>query len=142
MKVGCKNLNLIKMKEIISKKTLREFGLLIGFGFPVIIGWLLPAITGHGFRNWTIVIGLLGLIIGVISPRVLYYPYKFWMAIGHYLGWLNSRIILGLVFIVVLLPLAYLMRLFKYDPLRRKFNSETTYREIRKGQNIDINRIF
>ena len=35
------------MKETISKKQLREFGLLIGFGFPILIGWLLPALFGH-----------------------------------------------------------------------------------------------
>ncbi len=38
------------MKEEISKK-LREFGLLIGFGFPILIDWLLPSLAGHGFRS-------------------------------------------------------------------------------------------
>ena len=33
------------MKETISKKQLRDFGLLIGFGFPILIGWLLPALA-------------------------------------------------------------------------------------------------
>ena len=31
-------------KETISKKQLRKFGLLIGFGFPILIGWLLPVL--------------------------------------------------------------------------------------------------
>ena len=130
------------MKEIISNKRLREFGLLIGFGFPLLIGWLIPALMGHGFRTWTLWVGFLGLIIGLTSPRLLYFPYKLWMKIGLTLGWVNSRIILGLVFMIVLLPIALIMRIFKYDPLRTKIKGETTYRENRQNHQIDLTRIF
>ena len=125
------------MKEIISKKQLREFGLLIGFGFPILLGWLIPALTGHGFREWTLWVGFIGLIVGITSPRLLYYPYKFWMKLGVLLGWINSHIILGLVFILVLQPIAYIMRLTGYDPLRRRRKGEKTYRENRKDHQTD-----
>ena len=130
------------MQEIICKKKLREFGLLIGFGFPLLIGWLIPVLTGHGFRVWTLWIGFIGLIIGLTSPRLLYYPYKFWMKLGLTLGWVNSRIILGLVFIIVLLPISFVMRLIGYDPLRTKRKGEKTYREKRKDYQTDLTRIF
>ena len=130
------------MKEIISKKQLREFGLLIGFGFPLFIGWLIPAVTGHGFREWTLWVGFIGLIIGLTSPRLLYYPYKFWMKLGVILGWINSRIILSLVFIIVLLPISVVMRLIGYDPLRTKLKEVKTYRENRKNHKTDLTRIF
>ena len=130
------------MKENISKKQLREFGLLIGFGFPILIGWLIPLILGHQFRTWTLWIGVPGLLIGLIAPRLLYYPYKVWMALGHVLGWINSHIILGLVFILVLQPIAFIMRLTGYDPLRSKRKGEKTYRENRKDHKTDLNRIF
>ena len=130
------------MKEIISNKRLREFGLLIGFGFPLLIGWLIPVLTGHGFRVWTLWVGFIGLLFGMTSPRLLYYPYKFWMKLGLTLGWVNSRIILGLVFIIVLLPIAFVMRLIGYDPLRTKRKGEKTYREKRKDYQTDLTRIF
>ena len=130
------------MKEIIQKKQLREFGLLIGFGFPLFIGWLIPTLTGHGFRTWSLWIGFSGLIIGLTSPRLLYYPYKFWIKLGIILGWINSRIILGLVFMIVLLPISFIMRIFAYDPLRTKRKAETTYRENRKNHHTDLTRIF
>ena len=130
------------MKETISKKQLREFGLLIGFGFPILIGWLLPSFLGHEFREWTLWIGVTGLILGLTSPRLLLYPYKVWIALGHALGWINSHIILGLVFIFVLQPIAYIMRLAGYDPLRTKRSREKTYRENRKEHTIDLKRIF
>ncbi len=130
------------MKEIISNKQLREFGLLIGFGFPLLIGWLIPVLTGHGFRVWTLWVGLIGLLFGMTSPRHLYYPYKFWMKLGLTLGWVNSRIILGLVYIIVLLPVAFIMRLIGYDPLKTKQNKEKTYRENQKDHQTDLTRIF
>ena len=130
------------MKEKTSKKQLREFGLLIGFGFPLLIGWLIPALIGHGLREWTLWVGFLGILIGLTSPRLLYYPYKVWMALGHALGWANSRIILGLVYIIVLLPIAFVMRPIGYDPLRTKLKKVKTYRENRKNHKTDLTRIF
>ena len=130
------------MKEIISKKQLREFGFLIGFGFPFLIGWLLPSLAGHGFRLWTFWVGIPAFIIGLKSPLLLYYPYKSWMKLGHVLGWINSHIILGLLFIIVLQPIAYIMRLTGYDPLRRRRTGEKTYRESRTNHKTDLTRIF
>ena len=130
------------MKETISKKQLREFGLLIGFGFPILIGWLLPVLFGHEFRAWTLWIGIPGLILGLVSPRLLHYPYKCWMAVGHTLGWVNSHIILGFIFIAVLQPIAYVMRLTGYDPLRKQRKVEKTYRENCQDHRTDFTRIF
>ena len=130
------------MKPTVSKKQLREFGFLIGFGFPILIGWVLATLAGHGFREWTIIVGLLGLIFGLLAPRFLYYPYKGWMKLGYVLGWINSRLILGMVFIVVLLPIAYVMRCTGYDPLRKNRKGKTTYKENRKDHQTDLTRIF
>ena len=130
------------MKETVSKKQLREFGILISFGFPFLIGWLLPSIFGHEFRTWTLWVGFPGLILGLTAPRLLNYPYKIWMLLGHALGWVNSHIILGLVFILVLQPIAYIMRLTGYDPLRVKLKEEKSYREPRQDHKTDLTRIF
>ena len=130
------------MKVYIAKKQLREFGLLVGFGFPILIGWLLPFFAGHGFRTWTLWVGVPSFILGLAAPRLLHYPYKAWMALGHLLGWTNSRIILGLVFLLVLQPIAIIMKLFSYDPLRKKKSNQNSYRETRKEKSIDLTRIF
>ena len=130
------------MKKIISEKQLREFGILIGFGFPIFIGWFLPSLIGHAFRAWTLLIGASGLILGLTAPHLLNYPYKVWMALGHALGWINSHIILGLVFILILQPIAYIMRLTGYDPLRTKRKGEKTYRENLQNHKTDLTRIF
>ena len=130
------------MKTCTSTKQLREFGILIGFGFPIIIGWLIPAITGHLFRSWSLWVGCPALILGILKPSLLSYPYKGWMAIGLALGWLNSRLILGLVYLIILQPIAIFMKIFGYDPLRKKKSNQKSYREIKKDENFDLTRIF
>ena len=130
------------LKSSASKKQLREFGFLIGFGFPIFIGWLLPLITGHHFRIWTLWVGLPSFLLGIFKPYVLFYPYKCWMALGYILGWINSRIILGLVFIIILQPIALIMKFFGYDPLKKKKDNLKSFREDNSNHKIDLTKIF
>ena len=130
------------MQKYISNKLLREFGFLVGIGFPVLLGWILPLLGGHTLRYWTLWIGSPLLFVAIFKPVFLYYPYKIWMKLGHVLGWVNSRIVLGLVFLFVLQPIAFIMKLFGYDPLRKKKGKENTYREIRSNHIIDLRKIF
>ena len=130
------------MNKLTSKKKLREFGYLIGVGVPFIFGLILPFITGHNFRLWTLFISIPVLIIGIFSPAKLNNVYKLWMKLGHIMGWLNSKIILGLVFLLVLQPIALIMKLFGYDPLRKRKEGLSSYKEENKSSRVDLNRIF
>ena len=130
------------MENYISKKILREFGFLIGFAFPFLIGWLIPILGGHSFRFWTLWISIPSLILAISKPRLLSYPYRGWMKLGYILGWLNSRIILGIVFLIILQPIALLMRIFGHDPLKIKKITQESYREIKTNQKINFKKIF
>ena len=130
------------MQEYISNKILREFGLFVGIVFPVLVGLRLPLFGGHAFRYWTLWIVWPLLFVAILKPSLLFYPYKFWMKLGHILGWVNSKVILGLVYIFVLQPIAFIMKSSGYDPLQKKKNSKTTYREIRSNFKIDLRKIF
>ena len=129
-------------KSTISHKELREFGLLVGIGFPIIVGWLIPTISGHLFKIWSLWVGIPLLLLGIIKPLFLFYPYKVWTLLSHVLGWINSRLILGTIFLLVLQPIAFIMKIFGYDPLKNKKNNITTFREIKENHKVDLNRIF
>ena len=130
------------MTNKMSKKQLRDFGYLIGFGLPLIVGWLIPFLTGHSFRVWTLWISFPFLLLGIISPRILQKPYEAWIQLGYLLGYVNSHIILGIVFVAVLQPIAFVMKVFGYDPLRCKRSNQSTYKENKQGVKIDLTRIF
>ena len=130
------------MKKNISKKILREFGFLIGFTFPILIGWLLPAIGGQSFKIWTLWVSFPSVILAIIKPFLLFYPYKAWIKIGNILGWLNSNLILGLVFLIVLIPISMVMKIVGYDPLRLKKHSQKSYKENKVDYVVDLRKIF
>tara|TARA_Y100000991_G_scaffold191273_1_gene158132 strand:- start:267 stop:659 length:393 start_codon:yes stop_codon:yes gene_type:complete len=130
------------MEKNISKKLLREFGFLFGFALPFLIGWIFPALGGHPFRTWTLWISFPSIILAISKPKLLLYPYKAWMKLGHILGWINSRIILGLVFVIILQPIALIMRIYGYDPLRIKKFKQKSYREIKTNKEINLKKIF
>ncbi len=125
-----------------SQRQLREFGLLIGVVFPLLLGWLLPALHGHAFRGWTLWIGLPALVLGLAWPRALAWPYRGWMSLGHALGWVNSHLILGLVYLLVLQPIAAVMRTLGHDPLRRRRHAQASYRETPSQTPTDMRKIF
>ena len=131
------------MHNRISKKILREFGLIISFSFPILIGLVLPYLGGHSFRIWTLWISFPLLFLAILKPDLLFYPYKAWMKLGYILGWFNSRVILGLVFLLILQPIALIMRVFGHDPLRIKKNiNQKSYREIKNNQEVNFKKIF
>ncbi len=130
------------MQNNLSKTKLREFGLFIGFAFPLLIGWVLPSLAGHSFRVWTLCISIPSLILAISRPQLLIYPYSAWMKLGYILGWINSRIILGLVFLIVLQPIALIMRVLGHDPLKIKKHSQKSYREIKTNQKVNLKKIF
>lgn len=53
--------------------------------------------------------------------------YKGWMKFAHALGWVNTRIILTLVYYFVFTPLALIFRVVGKDPMNRKLQLVETY---------------
>jgi len=122
-----------------SIRQLREFGIVVGSLIMVFLGWLLPALHRHPPAIWPLWIGAPLFSLGLVAPRLLRQPYRAWMALGHALGWVNGHLILGLVYVVVLQPIALVMRLLGHDPLRRHWDpNATTYREVREPKPINL----
>lgn len=96
----------------------RQFGLL----FSSVIAAVCAYAYYRGSNNisaWLIV-SLTIAAVSLIVPKLLIYPLRIWLKIGHVLSWINTRILLGLVFFIILLPIGLIMRLFGHDPLRLK----------------------
>jgi hypothetical protein len=117
------------------KKTLREFGFVFAGGLVVFFGLLIPWIFDkpwvwqEGGARWPWVGAAVFAGTGLILPQALRSIYLLWMKIGHALGWINTRIILGLVFFIMFAPVALVLRIFGKDPLHRKLDEKAgTYR--------------
>ena len=64
------------------------------------------------------------------------------MFIGNTLGWFNSKLILGLVFFLVLQPIALIMKFFRYDPLKIRKSKLSSYKEKKKDSKSDLTKIY
>jgi len=109
-------------------KELRSFGLIVGGIFSVIGLW--PVVfRSETPRVWAVVLGA-GLIgLGVAIPWSLKQVYKVWMRVGHALGWVNTRILLGVIFYGLITPMGLFLRLLGKDAMRRVLVQEApTYR--------------
>ena len=103
-------------------KELREFGLLTGGIIAGLFGLILPLIKGHSLPIIPWVIGIVLVGLAIFLPKSLDPIYRVWMKIGLALGWVNSRIILSIVFFLILTPMAFIMKLLKRDTMARKFD--------------------
>ena len=93
------------MPQPSSMKQLRSFGLFLGGGFCTIA--LLPTlIRGHSPRVWAFVIAATFLTAALAAPASLRYPYSVWMLSGYCLGWVNTRVILTIMFYTVFTPIS------------------------------------
>jgi len=114
-------------------KQLRSFGLMVGAIFLVIGVW--PIVTGQPPRWWAAGLGGVLIISGAVVPRSLALPYKGWMAVGHVLGWINTRIILGVVFYAVITPIGLIMRSLGKESMRGSFEPDRdTYRVLKTAR--------
>lgn len=115
-------------KATINKNELRKFGMLIGGLIAGIWGILQPWRHGGGYPAWPwIVFGILG-VWSLLIPRTLNPVYKVWMNIGHRLGMINSKIILGLLFYAVFTPFGIVRRLCGKDTMGKCFTNDKSYR--------------
>lgn len=112
-------------------KDLRQFGLLVGGMFAVIGLW--PVMFRSELpRLWAMILGSLLVVLGVIAPQSLKHAHKGWMKVGHILGSINTKIILGIIYYLLITPMGLVMRLMGKDPLHRALSQGTdTYRIVR-----------
>ena len=114
-----------------SIRTLRSFGLLVGGIFALLGIW--PVVLRRGEpRLWALIPAAALVGPALVYPRALGPVHRAWMAVGHILGWINTRIILGLAFYLVFTPVGFALRWLGKDPMRRRPDAgATTYRQNR-----------
>lgn len=65
--------------------------------------------------------------------------YDAWMRFARVLGWVNTRLILAVVFFTMFVAYRFLLLLFRKDPLRRKLDPDApSYWSEKEGGNTTI----
>ena len=67
---------------------------------------------------------------------MLRYLHSAWTRLGWVLGWVNTRVILTLIFALLIVPLGVVMRLFGRDRMARDLHpAAASYRSIPRQRN-------
>ena len=116
-------MNTSQIIENPGRAELRKFGLISGAIVAVLFGVILPWLVEYQWPIWPwIVTGILW-VWALAMPGTLFLVYKPWLKFGHIAGWVNTRIILGLMFYLIFFPAGIIMRVFGNDPMARKLDS-------------------
>ena len=106
------------------RRQLRRFGVTIGVAFLILTAFLLWKDRG----SWPIFCGLggLSLLLAAVAPMVLGPVERVWMKLALAMGWVMTRVILGVVFLVMFVPAGLIIRLLRRDPIRLRFDSQAS----------------
>ena len=114
-----------------TRKQLRSFGVILAAGFTVIS--IAPVIRGHSPRSWGLDVALIFGALGLVFPMVLSPVYRVWMKLAEVLAWVNTRIILTVLYYGLIVPIGWLLRMRGGDPMRLKFDRQAnSYRIVRE----------
>lgn len=118
-------------EEAIEVSSDRSFGLTVGgilLGLllvRVILGWWSSGVVELGWVGWLLgVVGLALVVLGFLAPAILAPLNKAWTKLGLLLFKVVNPIVLGLIFLLTIVPIGLALRAFGKDPLRLKFDAD------------------
>lgn len=130
-------MSLIELNKNPSKKDLRWFGLIL----LVVLAWI-GLLAGRATHSPAVARAIWALAVLLAAAYYAVPPlqkpmFVGWMYATYPIGFVISHILLGIIYFAIFTPAGWLLRLFGYDPLSRKFDrAATTHwveREKREG---------
>ncbi|WP_440697530.1 SxtJ family membrane protein [Candidatus Pelagibacter sp. HIMB1709] len=103
----------------------KNFGIVFFIFFLIIA--IYPLLNNGGVRYWSLVLSLIFLILGIINSKILT-PFNYaWFKFGIFLGKIVSPLIMGVIFFIIVTPIAIIMRVLRKDLLGLKFDNSDSY---------------
>lgn len=133
-----------KTGPVVSDSQARKTALVVAAVLFAIALWNL-------YRGRMTVVAVLGGIAGTLVLIGLFVPvaarafHRFWMGLAVILGYINSRILLSLLYYGVFAPVGLVRRLMGRDPMKRRGPSQTSYwvtREYTRQTKEQFERLF
>jgi len=95
-----------------STADLRRFGWQLGLALPVLFCGVLPWLIGYAVPWWPCGVSLVLLGASWLKPQWLFWPCRGWFLFSFALSYVNSRLLLVLMFYLLVLPFGLVTRLF------------------------------
>jgi len=130
--------------ESVTRRQLRDFGLIVGGLCAAIFGLVLPILKHRAMPRWPWIAAIVLIVPALAFPSVLRGPHFLWTKFGQVLGWINQRIVLTIIFYIIVLPTGLMIRALGRDPMARGFKpgSESYRVRSRKAPARSMDRPF
>ena len=125
--------------EKLDAKGYRKFGLTTGAIIIGLFGLAIPWIFSLNYPKWPWILGGGLGAWALLAPATLQPVYAGWMKFGHLINWINTRLILGILFYGVFLPIGVVMRLFGKDPMHRKLDKTLASYRVKSHHDLKDN---
>lgn len=112
----------LSLREEVRRSSDRSFGLVFAVAFLVVA--LFPMVHGREARLWALAPAAAFLGFALIRPALLTPLNRLWFRFGLLLARVTNPLIMGLVFFLVITPMAMIMRLRGADLLRLRLDRE------------------
>ena len=114
----------------------RNFGYIMSAIFFLVA--IYPLLFNSSLRIWSLIISVALLLCSFLYRKILKFPSIIWFKFGILLHILFSPIILFVVYILSIVVTGFILKIFKKDPLNKKFNKNLKSYWINKEKK-DIN---
>jgi hypothetical protein len=124
----------------LDKAGYRKFGLVSSAIVVILFGLCIPFLFSLGYPRWPWMFAGVLSLWALLVPATLKPVYIGWMKFGNMMNWINTRLILGILFYGLFMPFGLVMRVFGKDPLHRKLDANSASYRV-KSRSVDRNNV-
>ena len=119
------------------KNSSKSFGWLFFAIFLALSIWSFT--KNQNINYWFVLLSLIFLVLTLIKSKLLDWLNKLWIKFGELLGRIIAPIVMLVVFFLIVTPIGLIMKTFKKDLLKLKFNENESYwiKKSNKIQSMD-----
>ena len=89
---------------------LKKFGLTTGLVFACLFGLVIPWFKQYSFPYWPWLVAAVFVVFSMFAPRMLQPVYITWMQFGRIMNRLMTPVSMGIVYFLIITPMAFVMR--------------------------------
>ena len=116
-------------RPVTTLKEIRSFGLIFSFLVVFIFAGLMPWLLNRSISVWPFVVSTVTALLALLAPSALRPLHSLLIKLGTVLGFINTRILLFIIFFGLFLPVSIIMWLVRRDILGRKPSTVDSYRK-------------
>ena len=116
-------------ESVATLKEIRSFGLIFSLLVVLIFAGLMPWLFNQSIFLWPFVVSTVTALLALLAPSTLRPLHSLFIKLGTLLGFINTRILLFIIFFGLFLPVSIIMWLVRRDILGRKPSTVDSYRK-------------